>query len=217
MATWKEAIGAEFEKPYFKELDKFVEAERRNHAVYPPHHEVLAAMATTPMESVKAVIVGQDPYHGAGQAHGLSFSVRKGVAVPPSLSNILKELKDDVGIGHPGHGCLAEWAGRGVLLLNSALTVRAATPASHSMAGWEEFTDAVIRSLADQACVFVLWGKPAQKKNLLVNPERHRIVASAHPSPHSAHLGFFGSRPFSRTNAHLEELGIQPIDWSLSP
>jgi uracil-DNA glycosylase len=214
---WKDAIGSEFEKPYFKGLEEFVRRERELGPVFPPHEDVLAALSFTPLEQVKVVIVGQDPYHGAGQAHGLSFSVRKGVPVPPSLANVLRELKEDVGVESPGHGCLSEWASRGVLLLNSALTVRSGSPKSHAGKGWEIFTDAVIGALHDRPCVFILWGKDAQEKNKLVNSRTQRIVASAHPSPRAADRGFFGSRPFSRANRLLEELEVEPVDWSLNP
>lgn len=215
--TWKHFVGSEFGKPYFKQLEAFVAQERARYEVYPPHGEVMMALSNTPYSSVKVVIVGQDPYHGRGQAHGLAFSVRPGVAVPPSLVNVFRELKSDLGVDPPGHGCLTEWARRGVLLLNTSLTVRAGSPGSHAGRGWEEFTDAVLRALWGRPCVFVLWGKHAQRKNLLVNSDLHRIVASAHPSPYSASSGFLGSRPFSRTNAMLEAIGIGPIDWRLGP
>lgn len=215
--TWKSFIGSEFRKPYFKKLEAFVAEERARYEVYPPHTEVMAALSSTPWESVKAVIVGQDPYHGRGQAHGLAFSVRPGVAIPPSLANIFRELKSDLGLDPPGHGCLTEWARRGVLLLNTSLTVRAGSPGSHVGHGWEEFTDAVLKALWNKPCVFILWGKHAQRKNLLINPNLHRIVASAHPSPYSASTGFLGSRPFSRTNDALRAMGLEPIDWRLSP
>lgn len=214
---WNPLLRAEFDKPYWAELQSFVDAERAAHTVFPPIDEVYAALHRTPWASVKAVILGQDPYHGPGQAHGLCFSVRPGVAPPPSLRNIFRELHDDLGIDPPRHGCLDAWADQGVLLLNTSLTVRAGAAASHSGRGWETFTDQVIRVVNDkpERVVFILWGAAARRKRSLIDLSRHAIVESAHPSPLSAHNGFFGSRPFSRTNAALEEAGRAPIDWRI--
>ena len=178
---------------------------------------MFAALHLTPLAAVKVVILGQDPYHGAGQAHGLCFSVREGVAAPPSLVNILKELRDDLGIDPPSHGCLDAWARQGVLLLNTTLTVRARQAASHQGKGWETFTDAVIRAVdaKPERVVFILWGSSARKKKALVDTSKHVVIESPHPSPLSAYRGFFGSRPFSRVNALLEQQGAAPVDWSL--
>jgi uracil-DNA glycosylase len=184
--------------------------------VYPAHDEVFAALHHTPYAQVKVVLLGQDPYHGPGQAHGLCFSVRHGVAVPPSLQNMFKELRDDLGIAIPSHGNLTSWAQRGVLLLNTTLTVRAGSAGSHHGKGWETFTDEVIRVVNQREfVVFVLWGANARRKKLLIDTARHTIIESAHPSPLSAHNGFFGSRPFSRINAALQAAGVEPVDWSL--
>lgn len=215
--SWSNLLGQEVEKPYFKTLVEFVHSERMKHTVYPPRQDVFTALGT-PFDSVKVVILGQDPYHGPGQAHGLSFSVRKGVTVPPSLANIYRELQDDVGFTHPGHGCLSEWSERGVLLLNTVLTVRAHEPASHQGRGWETFTDSIIRRLSarPQPCIFILWGRQAREKKELID-DRHTILESAHPSPMSAANGFFGSRPFSKANAALRRFDVEPIDWSLAP
>lgn len=215
--SWKERLAPEFDQPYFKDLLEFVAREREQHAVYPPKGEVLTALEETPFDAVRVVIIGQDPYHGVGQAHGLSFSVKPGVVLPPSLLNIYKELTADVGFKPPGHGCLLGWARQGVLLLNSVLTVRAKEPASHAGHGWEGFTDAILRSLEAKPCVFVLWGRHAKEKGKLTNPDVHGIVSSAHPSPLSANNGFFGSRPFSKVNDALVERGLAPIDWQLAP
>ncbi len=220
MATqtdWNPILRGEFEKPYWQELQAFVAEERRHHAVYPPSDEVFAALHRTSYADVKAVILGQDPYHGPGQAHGLCFSVRPGTALPPSLRNITKELASDLGVPAPNHGCLDAWADQGVLLLNTTLTVRAHQAASHQKHGWETFTDEVIRAVdaKDQRVVFILWGAAARRKKDLIDQTRHTIIESAHPSPLSAHNGFFGSQPFSRTNAALEAAGRAPIDWSI--
>ena len=220
MATrtdWNPILRDELQKPYWEELQAFVSEERRHHAVYPPADEVFAALHRTPYADVKAVILGQDPYHGPGQAHGLCFSVRPGVALPPSLRNIFGELTADLGIAPPNHGCLDAWADQGVLLLNTTLTVRAHAAASHQKHGWETFTDQVIRAVdaKDERVVFILWGAAARRKKELIDRDRHVIIESAHPSPLSAHNGFFGSRPFSRTNAALEAAGRTPIDWSI--
>lgn len=213
---WNPLLRGEFEKPYWKELQSFVRHEREQHTVYPAHDEVFAALHRTPYADVKVLILGQDPYHGPGQAHGLCFSVQHGVAVPPSLANIFKELRDDLGVAPPGHGNLTAWASRGVLLLNATLTVRAGQAASHQGKGWETFTDQVIRAVNDKPCVvFVLWGAYARKKKSLIDTTRHTVIESAHPSPLSAHNGFFGSRPFSRVNAALRDAGLSDIDWRL--
>ena len=184
--------------------------------VYPPKDQIFTAFKLTPPERVKAVILGQDPYHEPGQAHGLSFSVQKGVDIPPSLKNIYKELQDDLGITPPGHGYLVRWAEQGVLMLNTILTVRAHEAMSHADKGWQTFTDAVMEKLdeMDRAMVFILWGKPAQKKEKLITNPKHLVLKSAHPSPLSSYRGFFGSRPFSATNEFLQKNGIAPIDWS---
>jgi len=214
---WNPLLRGEFAKPYWPDLQSFVTAERRLHTVYPPHEEVFAALHLTPYAETKVLILGQDPYHGPRQAHGLCFSVRRGVAVPPSLVNIHKELQADVGVTPPDHGNLEAWAVQGVLLLNTTLTVRAGRAASHQGHGWELFTDEVIRrvSAKDHPVVFILWGRHARQKKALIDVARHTIIQSAHPSPLSAHNGFFGSRPFSRTNAALVAAGLDPIDWRL--
>lgn len=213
---WNPELRDQFDEPYWAELLSFVADERRRHTVYPPHEEVFAALHLTPLASTRVVILGQDPYHGPKQAHGLCFSVRRGVRVPPSLANIHLELRDDLGIEPPGHGNLEAWARRGVLLLNTTLTVRAGQAASHQGKGWEIFTDRVIRTVNDKPdrVVFILWGAAARRKRALIDTSRHAIVESAHPSPLSAHNGFFGSRPFSTTNRALTEAGLDPIDWS---
>jgi uracil-DNA glycosylase len=214
---WQAALGAEFEKPYFQRLSDFVDAERAEHKIYPPEDQVFSAFNHTPLEQVKVFILGQDPYHGPNQAHGLAFSVQPGIAPPPSLVNIFKEMRDDVGCKIPNNGYLVPWAERGVMLLNAVLTVRAHQANSHKSKGWEKFTDATIRAVNDKAehVVFVLWGGYAQKKIPLIDDTRHTIVKSVHPSPLSAHNGFFGSRPFSQINAALEAHGQAPIDWQL--
>ena len=215
---WNPVLRGELAKPYWAELQRFVASERELGAVYPPHADVFAALHLTPFADVKVVILGQDPYHGAGQAHGLCFSVRHGVSQPPSLVNIFKELQTDLGIDPPAHGCLDSWARQGVLLLNATLTVRARQAASHQGKGWEVFTDEVLKAVnaKPERVVFILWGAAARKKRALVDTSRHVIIESAHPSPLSAHNGFFGSRPFSRANAALEEAGRGPIDWHIS-
>jgi len=212
---WNPILRAELTKPYWPELQQFVAAERADHPVYPPAEEVFAALHLTPFEDVKVVILGQDPYHGPGQAHGLCFSVPPGVPAPPSLQNVLKELQSDLGIDRPHHGCLDAWAAQGVLLLNTTLTVRAGQAASHQGKGWETFTDEVIRAVnaKEERLVFVLWGASARKKEALIDTNRHTVIESPHPSPLSAHNGFFGSRPFSRANEALRE----PVDWRIPP
>lgn len=215
---WLEPLKPEFKKDYYKKLYKKVVEEYNSTLVFPPAEDLFNAFHLTALSSVKVVILGQDPYHGDGQAHGLCFSVRKGVTPPPSLVNIYKELHDDIGCEIPEHGCLEEWAKQGVLLLNTVLTVRAHKAFSHRGIGWEEFTDAAIRILneQDRAIVFMLWGRPAQeKKKMLTNP-KHLILTSAHPSPLSAYRGFFGSRPFSKANDFLQSNGIEPVDWSIT-
>jgi uracil-DNA glycosylase len=214
---WNPLLSGEFDKPYWAELMRFVATERARGPVYPPKDDVFAALHLTPHASVKALILGQDPYHGPGQAHGLCFSVRSGVPKPPSLANIHQELHDDLGCPIPTHGSLESWACNGVLLLNATLTVRARQAASHQRRGWETFTDRVIEAVNDkpERVVFILWGSSARKKKALIDRGRHAIVESPHPSPLSAHRGFFGSRPFSRANAALEASGRAPIDWCI--
>jgi len=215
---WNPLLRDQFELPYWHELQQFVAQERRDHPVYPPADEVFAALHCTPYAEVKVMILGQDPYHGQGQAHGLCFSVRRGVRVPPSLMNIHKELHADLDLPIPDHGNLEAWARRGVLLLNTTLTVRGGEAASHQKHGWETFTDRVIEVVAakDEPVVFILWGASARRKCALIDTARHTIIESAHPSPLSAHNGFFGSRPFSRTNAALAAAGRDPVDWDLT-
>ncbi len=214
---WKGVLADEVHKPYFHALKEFVDRERRTHTVYPPEPDVFNALKYTPYEKVKVVLLGQDPYHDEGQAHGLCFSVRPGVKMPPSLVNIFKELHRDLGCKMPDNGCLTPWAEQGVLLLNAVLTVRAHTPNSHKDKGWETFTDAVIRKVNDKhdPVVFVLWGGYAQKKAKLIDTSRHTVIQSAHPSPLSARNGFFGSKPFSAINKALSAAGKAPIDWQL--
>ena len=215
--TWRPVLIAETEKPYWKPLQQFVKDERRKYQVFPPDKEVFAALHLTPYEKVSVLILGQDPYHEAGQAHGLCFSVPPDVAIPPSLQNIYKELHDDLGCQIPNNGCLTPWAEQGVLLLNAVLTVRAHQANSHQGKGWENFTDAIIHTVNDKPdrVVFVLWGAYARKKKPLIDTTRHVIIESAHPSPLSAANGFFGSRPFSKINAALREAGKPEIDWQI--
>jgi uracil-DNA glycosylase len=214
---WNPILRGEFAKQYWVELQQFVATERSRAVVYPPHDEVFAALHLTPYAEVKAVILGQDPYHGPNQAHGLCFSVRPGVALPPSLHNIFKELEADLGVSPPSHGCLDHWARQGVLLLNASLTVRKGRAASHQGKGWETFTDEVLRAVnaKPERVVFILWGASARRKKALIDTSHHVIIESAHPSPLSASNGFFGSRPFSRANAALVEAGRPPIDWRI--
>ena len=213
--TWKAHLAAEFEKPYFLQLVSFVRDEYQHHRVYPRGSQIFNAFAQTPFSDVKVVILGQDPYHGPGQAHGLSFSVPQGIAMPPSLQNIYKELCDDLGGSMPRNGDLTPWAEQGVLLLNATLSVRAHQAGSHQNRGWEHFTDAVIRELATQRdhLVFLLWGAYAQKKGAFIDREKHLVLTAPHPSPLAAHRGFFGSKPFSQTNAYLTEHGMETIQW----
>ena len=214
--TWQ-ILEPETRQDYFCELTKFIEAERREYRVFPPADQVFCALEATPLDKVKVLLLGQDPYHGEGQAHGLCFSVCPGVKVPPSLRNIYKELEDDLGIEAPSSGYLMRWAEQGVLMLNTVLTVRANEANSHRRRGWEEFTDAAICAVNDKSetVVFVLWGSPAKKKKKLIDMTRHVIIESAHPSPLSASRGFFGSSPFSRINQALRGAGREPIDWEL--
>ncbi|HYJ78726.1 MAG TPA: uracil-DNA glycosylase [Longimicrobiaceae bacterium] len=216
-ASWRPHLDPEVAAPYFRRLRELVDAERRGHEVYPPEDEVFTALELTPFQRVKVLILGQDPYHGPGQAHGLAFSVRPGVTPPPSLRNVFRELRDDLGCPVPDNGCLVPWAKQGVLLLNAVLTVCAGRPNSHRGKGWERFTDAAIGAVARRSApaVFVLWGGYAARKVGLIDPQRHAIIQSAHPSPLSAQRGFLGSRPFSRINAALEQSGQAPIDWCL--
>lgn len=211
---WAEVLAEDFEKPYYKALRAFLKEAYASERVYPPMEDIYNALRFTSYHDTKVVILGQDPYHGAGQAHGLSFSVRRGVKAPPSLQNIFKELESDLGCTPPDHGCLEAWARQGVLLLNTTLTVREGAPKSHAGKGWEELTDAIISHLSarETSLVFILWGAHAQSKMPLIDA-RHHIIASPHPSPFSARRGFFGSRPFSRANAYLKEDGLAPIDW----
>ncbi len=214
---WQEPLAAEFKKPYYAKLYQTVKEEYETKQIFPAAEDIFNAFEFTPLSEVKVVILGQDPYHDVGQAHGLCFSVKPDVKVPPSLVNIYKELQADVGCTIPNDGCLVKWAKQGVLLLNTVLTVRAHQANSHRGIGWEEFTDAAIRVLGelDRPLVFILWGRPARmKKSMLKNPS-HLILEAAHPSPLSAHNGFFGSRPFSQTNAYLEAHGLSPIDWQI--
>lgn len=214
---WQEVLNSETERAYFMELLAFVEKEYEEKTIYPPKGDIFNAFKHTPFEHVRVVILGQDPYHGPGQAHGLSFSVKPGVKHPPSLRNMLKELKDDLGCEIPKDGTLTKWADQGVLMLNTVLTVREGEAHSHKEMGWENFTDAVIRKLSEreEPIVFVLWGKPAQKKKTLIDTERHAVIESVHPSPLSARRGFFGSRPYSAINEKLKEFGQDPIDFCL--
>ena len=213
---WLTALSAEFEKPYWDELQTFVAEERKTQQVFPPAAEVFSAFELAPYTSVRLVILGQDPYHDDGQAHGLCFSVKPGVSAPPSLGNMFKELKADLGCKVPNNGYLVPWAQQGVLMINAVLTVRAHTPNSHKDHGWETFTDAVIRAVSDRPdpAVFLLWGKYAQKKKKLIDAKRHTVIEGAHPSPLSAKL-FFGSKPFSKVNDALTALGKAPIDWQI--
>ena len=214
---WSKQVGDQFEQTYFIELLRQVAEERRAFQVFPAVENVFSAFRLTPFHRVRAVILGQDPYHGAGQAHGLSFSVPRGTKIPPSLRNIFKELHSDLGIQIPDHGDLTHWAGQGVLLLNTSLTVRAGAANSHRKMGWTQFTDHVISKLNERArpVVFVLWGKPAATKRRFIDSDRHVIFETAHPSPLSAHRGFLGSQIFSKINRSLAKLGEKPIDWRL--
>ena len=214
--SWKTRLAAQFAADHMAALGQFLRAEKAaGKRIYPPGGQIFRAFDLTPFEQVKVVILGQDPYHGLGQAHGLSFSVGPGVAPPPSLQNIYKELAGDLGIAHPGHGNLESWSRQGVLLLNSCLTVEDGRAGSHQGKGWEQFTDAVIAALNQEhkGLAFILWGRKAQDKGASIDRDRHLVITSVHPSPLSAHNGFFGSRPFSRTNDYLAAQGKSPIDW----
>ena len=215
--SWQARLWAELEKPYFARLRDFVDQERRRATVYPPEDEVFTALELTPYEQVRVMILGQDPYHGPGQAHGLAFSVRPGVTPPPSLRNLLRELRDDAGCPVPDNGDLVPWARQGVLLLNAVLTVREGEPNSHKGKGWEKFTDAAIRAVAERPdpVVFVLWGGYAGKKEALIG-KPHYVHRSAHPSPLSAKRGFFGSKPFTTINRELKRTGKPPVEWCIS-
>lgn len=214
---WLAELGTEFRKPYYKSLYEFVKTEYNTTQVFPPADDIFNAFHLTPLSQVKVVILGQDPYHNVGQAHGLCFSVKPEVDIPPSLVNIYKELQDDLGCYIPNNGYLVKWANQGVLLLNTVLTVRAHQANSHRGKGWEEFTDAAIQALNRQnrPIVFILWGRPAQTKKRMLNNPNHLILEAPHPSPLSAYNGFFGSKPFSRTNRFLQEHGEAPIDWQI--
>jgi uracil-DNA glycosylase len=219
-ASWKARLGDYFERPPMQALAEFLRHEKRlGKVIYPPGPEIFAAFEHTPFEAVRVVILGQDPYHGPGQAHGLCFSVRPDVAVPPSLINIFKEIRRDLGIAPPDHGCLTPWADRGVLLLNSVLTVERGQAGAHQGKGWEGFTDAAIAALnrEREGLVFLLWGAYAQRKGQLIDPARHHVLQSVHPSPLSAHRGFLGCGHFSAANQYLQAQGLAPIDWSLPP
>lgn len=217
---WEDILSSEFEKSYYKKLKLFVAEQYSLSTVYPPKEEVMSAFYSVAYKDVKIVILGQDPYHGPGQAHGMSFSVKKGIPHPPSLRNIFKELESDIGCQVPKDGYLMKWAQQGVFLLNTVLTVRQSEANSHKGQGWEQFTDAVIKKLAEreEPIIFVLWGKPAQTKRAIIEKhgQQHFILQAPHPSPLSAHRGFFGSKPFSKINEKLLEWGQQPIDWCLS-
>ncbi len=214
---WASLLKAESEKEYFQKLQHFLKKEYEENTVYPHIEDIYNALHFTDYKDVKVVILGQDPYHGLNQAHGLSFSVNPGVKIPPSLKNIFIELQDDMGCTFPAHGCLTDWAKQGVLLLNTVLTVRAGEPASHKGKGWEQFTDRIIECLNEKQkpIVFLLWGKHAEIKKALIDDRKHVVFVSPHPSPFSARKGFFGSKPFSRTNEVLQKIGEKPIHWSL--
>jgi len=213
--SWHRVLEPEFQKEYFKKLIAFVKEEYATHQVFPPGSLIFNAFEKTPFDQVKVVLIGQDPYHGPGQAHGLAFSVQEGVTPPPSLRNIFKEIKDDVGKEIPKSGNLERWAVQGVLLLNATLTVRANSPGSHQKKGWEEFTDAAIQQLSEQkeGLVFLLWGAYAQKKGAVIDSRKQHVLTAAHPSPFAADKGFFGCRHFSKTNQYLQAQGQQAIDW----
>lgn len=215
--SWLEALGPEFEKPYWTKLQSFVAEERKQTQVFPPEEDVYSAFQLTPLEETRVFLLGQDPYHNVGQAHGLCFSVRPGVETPPSLANMYRELRDDLGCRVPNNGYLVPWAKQGILMLNAVLTVRAHTANSHKAKGWEMFTDAAIKAVNAQPnpVVFVLWGGYAQKKLPLIDTTRHTVIQSVHPSPLSARSGFFGSKPFSKINAALSGYGTAEIDWQI--
>ncbi len=212
---WKELLKAEIESDWFGELQIFLDGEWRNETVYPPPEKIFNALGLTPLSELKILLLGQDPYHGDGQAHGLCFSVPDGIKIPPSLRNIYKEMRADLNINTPDSGCLESWAEQGVLMLNTVLTVRSGEAQSHQKRGWEKFTDAVIKQVSVKAkpSVFVLWGGSAQKKAALIDEERHQVICAVHPSPLSASRGFLGSRPFSKINQALKSLGREPVLW----
>ena len=214
---WQEILESEFQTAYYSQLREFLKQEYKNEIIFPKMHAIWNAFELTPYNDVKVVIIGQDPYHGDNQAHGLSFSVQKGIRIPPSLRNIYKELKDDLGIEPPNHGDLTRWAEQGVFLLNTVLTVRKSEAYSHRGKGWELLTDAVIRALneREKPLVFILWGNASIAKKAFIDTTKHIVITSPHPSPLSAHRGFFGTKPFSRTNEALVELGEEPIDWKI--
>ncbi len=218
-ASWKKELADEFKKPYFKQITDHLKTEKtQGKTIYPPGPQIFNAFEQTPFRKVKVVILGQDPYHGPRQAMGLSFSVNKGVAIPPSLINIFKEIHEDLGAPIPQHGDLTHWANQGVLLLNASLTVRAGEPMSHSKIGWHLFTNTVIQRISKdrEHVVFLLWGKFAQEKEALIDKKKHLILKSAHPSPLSASHGFFGNHHFSKTNEYLMKKGLDPIDWAIN-
>lgn len=214
--SWKKVLAGEFEQDYFKELTDFVRDEYKSKTIYPPPKLVFNAFELCPFDDVRTVILGQDPYHGKSQAHGLSFSVQDGITIPPSLKNIYKEINNDLGLATPSDGNLERWAKQGVLLLNASLTVEANTPASHTGRGWEQFTNNIIQKISDEKenVVFLLWGKFAQSKSEIIDESKHFILTAPHPSPFSAHSGFFGCKHFSKTNEYLKSVGGKPIDWS---
>ena len=215
--SWQAVLAAEFDKPYMVALQRFLEAEYESQTIYPPLPEIFTAFQQSSYEAVRVLVFGQDPYHGPGEAHGLSFSVKPGIKVPPSLRNMYKELGTDLDCTKPNNGYLLPWAAQGVMMLNAVLTVRHKSPNSHQKQGWETFTDAVIKTISsrDEPVVFVLWGAKAKKKLKLVDTERHHVITSAHPSPLSARHGFFGSKPFSQVNTTLAQWGKAPIDWQI--
>lgn len=218
-SSWKNALRDEFEKPYFEKIVSFLKQEKaRGKIIYPEGKNIFAAFDHTPFDQVRVLLLGQDPYHGPNQAHGLCFSVQKGIKPPPSLNNIFKELQEDLNIEIPIHGDLTKWANQGVLMLNASLTVEANMPMSHSKIGWEIFTDAVIKKISDekQGVVFLLWGKFAQEKAVLIDAKKHVVLKAPHPSPFSAHTGFYGCKHFSETNEILIQLGSESIDWNPS-
>jgi uracil-DNA glycosylase len=213
--SWRKNLKEEFKKDYFLKLMTFVQDAYKTTLVYPKATDIFNAFNACSFEDIRVIIIGQDPYHGAGQAHGLCFSVNEGIALPPSLKNIFKEIQSDIGIAPPKSGNLQRWAEQGVLMLNATLTVEANTPGSHQKKGWEEFTDAIIQKLSDEneSLVFILWGAYAQKKGKIIDPQKHLILQSAHPSPFSAYSGFFGNKHFSKTNAYLKSIGAKEIEW----
>ena len=214
---WAPVLREEYGKPYYRDLYQFVREEYSKNTIYPPADDIFNAFHLTPLSRVKVVIIGQDPYHEPGQAHGLCFSLQKGVDIPPSLQNIYKELNSDIGFEIPNHGCLTSWAEQGVLLLNAVLTVRAHAAASHQNKGWETFTDAVIRAVndVDRPVVFMLWGGFARSKKAMLTNPKHLVLEAPHPSPLSAYRGFFGCKHFSQANAFLEKNGVEPVDWTI--